>query len=228
MKKIAFLVISGYVLLILVLTPPALLLLLGKTPEFSMFFEFHYWAFVLILLGCELGLLFTPVQMELGRKPRKTAIFIPAILSGFLFGALFFGMVLSVCELFEQNSFDLERAGMVALAFSLLIWTVWAGVFARISSGKEIKGSILRQLNILIKTSFISLLIAVPMHIFVRQKEYCCAGLFTFIGITFGLSVMLLSFGPGIYFLYAQRWKKLHPDSLKETSETSQDSHAPF
>jgi hypothetical protein len=31
------------------------------------------------------------------------------------------------------------------------------------------------------------------------------------VGITFGLSIMLLSFGPGVFFLFAERWRRLHP-----------------
>jgi hypothetical protein len=37
----------------------------------------------------------------------------------------------------------------------------------------------------------------------------------TFIGITFGLSVMLFSFGPAVFFLYVDRWRRLHPGSAK-------------
>jgi len=32
-----------------------------------------------------------------------------------------------------------------------------------------------------------------------------------FFGIVCGLAVMLFSFGPGMFFLYARPWEKLHP-----------------
>jgi hypothetical protein len=35
--------------------------------------------------------------------------------------------------------------------------------------------------------------------------------MFTFFGLTMGISVMLLSFGPAVYFLYAERWRRTHP-----------------
>ena len=57
------------------------------------------------------------------------------------------------------------------------------------------------------------MLVAVPTHIVARHRGYCCAGVYTFIGISFGLAVLLLSFGPSVYFLYAERWRKLHPES---------------
>jgi hypothetical protein len=34
----------------------------------------------------------------------------------------------------------------------------------------------------------------------------------TFIGLTMGMSVMLFSFGPGVFFLFAARWRRLHPE----------------
>jgi hypothetical protein len=51
----------------------------------------------------------------------------------------------------------------------------------------------------------------VPTHIVARARDYCCAGFYTFLGIAFGVAVMLFSFGPGVFFLFAARWKRLHP-----------------
>jgi len=56
-------------------------------------------------------------------------------------------------------------------------------------------------------------LIAVPTHIAVRCRDYCCAGTLTFIGLTMGFSVMLFTFGPAVLVLFIQRWQKLHPAS---------------
>jgi hypothetical protein len=57
----------------------------------------------------------------------------------------------------------------------------------------------------------LELLIAIPSHIVVRNRHVCCADIATFIGISFGISVMLLSFGPVLFFLFADRWRRLHP-----------------
>ena len=54
-----------------------------------------------------------------------------------------------------------------------------------------------------------TLLIAVPSHILVRQRNDCCAPFATFWAITVGFSVMLLSFGPGVFFLFAKRIRSL-------------------
>jgi hypothetical protein len=44
-----------------------------------------------------------------------------------------------------------------------------------------------------------------------RHRDECCAPAATFWGITCGLTVMLLSFGPGVFFLFAGRMRKLKP-----------------
>jgi hypothetical protein len=37
----------------------------------------------------------------------------------------------------------------------------------------------------------------------------------TFVGLTMGFSVMLFSFGPGVFFLFVERWRRLHPGQEK-------------
>lgn len=231
MKRIAFFLILAYGLLFVALTLPLTFVMFYDLPPnaHTIFYGWEYWTFLALLLSCEMGLLFIPVQIERRKKISRKTILLPILLSGFLAASLFFGLVLSLYEFFEQElALQSQWIAGTALVLAVLVWGGWTIVFAKISGQNDTKNAFLKQCNTLIKVSFISLLIAVPTHIIARHRDYCCAGLFTFIGITFGLSVMLLSFGPGIYFLYAQRWKKLHPDSLKETSETSQDSHASF
>lgn len=71
----------------------------------------------------------------------------------------------------------------------------------------EPRGLILRQSRYLFRGSILELVVAVPAHILARHRDYCCAGAQTFIGIAFGISVMLFSFGPGVLFLCAERWR---------------------
>jgi len=60
----------------------------------------------------------------------------------------------------------------------------------------------------LLRGSILELLVAVPSHIIVRQRNECCAPIVTFWGIVTGISVMLLSFGPGVLFLFAARVRR--------------------
>jgi hypothetical protein len=69
-----------------------------------------------------------------------------------------------------------------------------------------------RQCRGLIRGSILELLIAVPTHVVARYRDYCCAGFMTFVGLTMGVSVMLFAYGPAVFFLFAERWQRLHPN----------------
>ena len=70
-----------------------------------------------------------------------------------------------------------------------------------------------QQCRLLLKGSILELLIAVPTHLLARSRDYCGAGFMTFVGITLGIAVMLFSFGPAVFFLFVDRWKRLHPEN---------------
>jgi len=50
------------------------------------------------------------------------------------------------------------------------------------------------------------------------RRHDCCAPGGTFWGIAAGISVMLLCFGPGVFFLFVERFQRLRP---KETDATA-------
>ena len=62
-----------------------------------------------------------------------------------------------------------------------------------------------RRMRWLLAGSILELLAAVPSHVIVRERDDCSAPAGTFFGICCGISVMLLSFGPGVFFLFARR-----------------------
>jgi len=57
----------------------------------------------------------------------------------------------------------------------------------------------------LIKGSVLELLVAVPCHIIVRQREWCCGQYVSAYGIAAGIAVMLLAFGPSALLLYKRK-----------------------
>ena len=101
--------------------------------------------------------------------------------------------------------------GWCLLGVMALTWCLWSLIFFRLSRKEEASGFISRQSRTLLKGSILELLIAVPTHIAARNRDYCCAGFFTFIGLAMGISVMLFSFGPAVFFLFVARWRRLHP-----------------
>ena len=82
----------------------------------------------------------------------------------------------------------------------------------------------------LLRGSVLELIIAVPCHVIVRRRDDCCAPVGTFWGIATGIALMLLCFGPGVFYLFAERARRLKPkdgqparivvDLVKTTKET--------
>ena len=72
--------------------------------------------------------------------------------------------------------------------------------------------SLKRATRWLLRGSILELLVAVPSHVIVRRRDDCCAPAGTFWGIATGISVMLLCFGPGVFFLFVERCRRLKPN----------------
>ena len=97
-----------------------------------------------------------------------------------------------------------------------LCWLIWLGIFYRYSREDSAEGIIHRAVKWLLRGSILELLVAVPSHIVVRHRDDCCAPAGTFWGITTGLAVMLLAFGPGVFFLFVERCRRLRPPTAKK------------
>ena len=100
----------------------------------------------------------------------------------------------------------LHMLGLVAL-----FWLVWGLIFHHFAKSDEAETLVQRTTRWLIRGSILELLVAVPSHIVTRQREDCCAPLLSFWGIVTGISVMLMSFGPGVLFLFARRMRRKQP-----------------
>jgi hypothetical protein len=96
---------------------------------------------------------------------------------------------------------------------ALLTWCLWSLIFYRLGRKQEPGDFMQRQSKALLRGSILELLVAVPTHIVARNRDYCCAGFMTFVGLAMGLSVMLFSFGPAVFFLFVARWRRLHPNA---------------
>jgi hypothetical protein len=165
-----------------------------------------------MLLG-EAALLFVPLRLARQRPVSRRSLWVPILASGLLAGGLSLGAVTAIDEFIRAGFEGNLWWGWPALALILGVWVTWAAVFwwyARRRSPREVAGRL--QLW-LFRSSLLTLLVAVPTHVVARQRDYCCAGFNTFIGIAFGLPVLLLSFGPGIFWLYVRRWKQIHPEA---------------
>jgi hypothetical protein len=92
-----------------------------------------------------------------------------------------------------------------------MLWMVWAAIFLRGSRHDDPDSLSRRAVRWLLRGSILELLVAVPTHVVVRHRDDCCAPYATFWGIVCGLTVMLMSFGPGVFFLFVERARRLKP-----------------
>ncbi len=212
MKRWAVLVVFLYLLILIVLTSPAILVAFYPTAReaLAVFSEWTYWAGLGVLMASQAVMLLVPVDLALQRPPTRQSVLWPILASGLMMGLLVVGAAMSIDEYLKK-----DKAGSsftILLLVVIAVWAVWTLVFYRTSRDAAAMDVVSRQCRYLLKGSILELLVAVPTHIVARARDYCCAGFWTFLGIALGVSVMLFSFGPGVFFLFVARWKRLHPE----------------
>ena len=90
----------------------------------------------------------------------------------------------------------------------VVFWLIWGLIFFHFTKADDAETLVQRATRWLLRGSILELLIAVPCHVIVRHRNECCAPMVSFWGIVTGLSVMLLSFGPGVLFLFSARLRQ--------------------
>ena len=214
MKRWAVLVVLLYFLILVALTAPLIFVafypLKVASASLGPFSEWPYWAGLGVFLAAQAMMLLVPVDLSLVRPKAQRSVLWPILASGLMMGALGTGVAVSINEFIRKENADSTSA---ALPWGVLLglWALWTVVFYRINRDAPAMDVVTRQCRYLLKGSILELLVAVPTHVVARMRDYCCAGFWTFLGIAFGVAVMLFSFGPGVFFLFAARWKRLHP-----------------
>jgi len=197
------------------------------------FVAWPYWLWLAVLVGGQILLLLVPIDVSQKRQPARRKLKVPVIVSAFFLANLFYaGLAALLCAIFRDDAFGLFIFGDYVInlfhpahpnhisdlgfftsqiLLILIFWTVWALIFRRATKADAPDALIQRATRWLLRGSILELLIAVPSHVIVRRREDCCAPAATFWGIVTGLSVMLLCFGPGVFYLFASRMRKLKP-----------------
>jgi hypothetical protein len=244
MKRWAVLTVLLYALALLLLTVPALMIALGNWGKNSngirwqdigqLYLQWGYWLWLAMLLAGQALLLLLPINIAERRLPARRPLKTPIIVTGFFLANLCFAGIFSIlCAIFTDRAFELfdlsalfspnsqpntNNSGLGALftmIFTVLVfWLIWAIIFSRYAKSDEPDALIKRATRWLLRGSILELIVAVPSHVIVRRRDDCCAPAGTFWGIATGISVMLLCFGPGVYFLFVERFQKLKPKSL--------------
>lgn len=216
MKRWAWVVAGLYVLTLVALTVPGCLAAFMPTIKwsdpFSVFISWPYWVFLAVMFAGQVALLAVPVRVASRRPVTKGPLWLTVLAGGLMAGALVVGAAYSILEFIYRDKIAGPLPLVVALT-GVFVWLIWSVIFFRLGRRMDPVDLVSRQCRLLLKGSILELLIAVPTHIVARSRDYCCAGFMTFLGLTAGVSVMLFCFGPAVFFLYVDRWKRLHPDS---------------
>jgi hypothetical protein len=214
MKRWAVIVAILYSLMLAVLSLP--FVVLAFVPETSltqaaeMYSYWQWWLWLTVMGLAQAAMLAVPVRFASRRPMSHRPLALTILAGGLMMGGLATGAIYSLIE-FAVRDHGGNWTNWTAIGLGIVAWCIWALIFFRFSRTAEPQDLVSRQCKCLLKGSILELLIAVPTHIVARCRDYCCAGFMTFIGLTLGMSVMLFSFGPGVFFLFVARWRRLHP-----------------
>jgi hypothetical protein len=214
MKRWALLVAILYGAIVCLLLPPTYHLAFAPQARMTLtgiWFQRQWWLLLAVMALGQGALLAVPVRVA-SRRPVTHRPLATTVLAGAtMMSALVIG---AFCSIYEFGFHDAGGHWTIwtVLGLGIGAWCGWGWIFFRMSRMAEAGSFVSRMCAWLLRGSILELLIAVPTHIVARHRDYCCAGVMTFIGLTTGMSVMLFSFGPGVFFLLADRWRRLHPE----------------
>jgi hypothetical protein len=238
MKRWAVLTVLLYALALLLLTTPVMLTAFGNWGFYDhgltlknashVYRHLGYWLWLAVLIAGQASLLLVPINIAERRLPARRPLEVPILVTGFFLANLLFAGLLAVfCAAFKEEGFGIfsvltlfkanevapsnlnTLVGMIVTIF--VFWFIWAMIFQKSAKSDNPDALLKRSTRWLLRGSILELLVAVPSHIIVRRRDDCCAPAGTFWGIATGISVMLLCFGPGVFFLFVERFERLKP-----------------
>lgn len=208
------LVVAGlYLLVLALLAAPLYAIGLGHWPAADQVSLFYgnpaVWLAIATLVVCQLVLLLIPVRIAQRRPITQGALWPTVLLGAAMLTLLGFAAALSIHAIIAGDD-PAQTWEIYLLAGGLVgLWTFWGAVFHRLSRERPPADFLSVLCRRLLQGSILELLVAVPCHIVVRCRNYCCAGAYTMFGLAMGVSVMLFAFGPALYFLFVARARRL-------------------
>jgi hypothetical protein len=213
MRKWGILITTLYATILIALLTPGLILFADKTATWSSAtrkaFEIFspwpwFWIFLVVLVGSQAMLLFLSVETSHRRLKPRTHILVSVAITSMLTALLTMCGIWSLGVATKSNFAPAVTENIFyLLACWAAVWGAWGVVFYLYLRNSS--APVTRLASWLLKGSVLELLIAVPCHVMVRRRDDCCAPVYTSFGITTGIAIMLLSFGPGVLLLYKKR-----------------------
>ena len=160
------------------------------------------------------SLIAIPVRARRNRPISRRSVWIPIAGSALLFAALFAATGFGTMEWLSR---DMAKYTKLLLAGTVIVWLAWMAIFVFLAFSLDPISVNSRLYKSLFVGSVLELLIAVPMHLVVRRRTECCAGMVTGMAICVGALVAIAALGPGVLFLYHRRWKETYGDGRKST-----------
>lgn len=220
MTRWAVVTIGLYLLLAVALTLPLTAVAFwGEWEEWTdlpiIYGEWLYWVVVGVFVLAQAALLVVPVRAAKNLRIKQRHILIPSLAAGLMMGVLIIcGMLALLCAVFADDVFEVFehqwRAWLAFVGGPVLFWALWTPLFWSFSyTTPEPRQWMRRVVRWLVIGSIVELLVAVGSHIVVRRRGDCSAPFFTFWGIAAGTAVMFMAFGPGVFYLFAERRKRM-------------------
>lgn len=168
------------------------------------------WGVAAVFAGAQATLLIVPAALARERPVGRRRLLIPVITTGVLLCLLMLVGLASLTFALTGDDVDKKIAPKLIPLLPLpFLWCVWGWIFYAYFKTRDPGALMARLMKGMLRGSILELLVAVPSHVIVRHRNDCCAPVATFAGIVTGLSLMLMSFGPGVLFLFARRFREL-------------------
>jgi len=232
MKRWVALTVLVYLLALVLLTVPVVALAFGGWgaepsrlafgQSMHLFLHGGYWLRLAVLGAAQALLLVVPLKIHQRQFIPRRTLKIPCVVTAFLVANLCFATLLDAfCVVFQQEGLDafaylipfnlspgtVRDIDLAIAAFTTLLalWTIWTILFRHFADSDDPDSLVKRITCWLIAGSILELLVAIPCHVAARRREDLGPAFGTFWGIATGLSILLLAFGPAIFFRFARR-----------------------
>jgi hypothetical protein len=142
--------------------------------------------------------------MRLARKPRP--MWVSYVIAAACMALLTAGLIATILEVpdwWEPIADTLDDSDFWRIL--AVLWMLWTFVFFIYFRGPDAYGGLWRIVKALIAGSILELLISVPVLAFMPDRHNCTCGRGSFVGVFFGILVLLWTFGPGVALVFLLR-----------------------